>query len=427
VRILGTIEARLIHVDRVVLGGLVEGVWPPETRTDPWLSRPMRLTLGLDLPERRIGLSAHDFAQLLAMPEVILTRAGKLGGAPTVASRFTQRLAAVAGEAQWNEALARGEKYLAWARALDAPDEVKPIERPAPRPPREARPLAFSVTDIEHWLRDPYTIYARYILGLQELDAIDLEPGAADRGSIIHGALSEFTKTFAAALPDDPVSELLAIGREHFRATEDFPEAKAFWWPRFQRIARWFSEWEIARRENVTAIDAEIKGEIEIRLDNERSFVLAARADRIERRSDGSYAILDYKTGAPPSDKQVRLGLSPQLTLEAAILRGGGFDNIDAGSSVSQLVYVRLSGNNPPGEQRTVKLKMRPSETPQHPDVAADYARAELEKLIRKFEDENQAYTSLNLPMWTARYGDYDNLARIKEWSAAGSLEIPEW
>ena len=29
-------------VDRVVLGGLVEGVWPPETRSDPWLSRPMR-------------------------------------------------------------------------------------------------------------------------------------------------------------------------------------------------------------------------------------------------------------------------------------------------------------------------------------------------------------------------------------------------
>ena len=70
---------------------------------------------------------------------------------------------------------------------------------------------------------------------------------------------------------------------------------------------------------------------------------------------------------------------------------------------------------------------MRPSETPQHPDVAADYAREELEKLIRKFEDENQAYTSLNLSMWAARYGDYDNLARIKEWSAAGGLEIPEW
>src|SRR5207244_3707371 len=121
--------------DRVVLGRLVEGVWPPETRTDPWLSRPMRLELGLDLPERRIGLSAHDFAQLLGMAEVILTRAAKLGGAPTVASRFTQRLAAVAGETQWNEARKRGEKYLAWVRALDHAEKITPAKRPRPTPP----------------------------------------------------------------------------------------------------------------------------------------------------------------------------------------------------------------------------------------------------------------------------------------------------
>ena len=158
-----------------------------------------------------------------------------------------------------------------------------------------------------------------------------------------------------------------------------------------------------------------------------RSFTLSARADRIERRSDGSYAILDYKTGQPPTGKQVRMGLSPQLTLEAAILREGGFADIDADSSVSQLVYVRLSGNNPPGEQKTLELKIKPSDLPQHPDAAADYAREELEKLIRKFEDEGQAYTSLNLSMWASRYGSYDDLARIKEWSAAGGLGIEEW
>ena len=57
--------------------GLVEGVWPPDPRTDPWLNRPMRHALGLDLPERRIGLSAHDFAQLLGAGEVFLTRSAK--------------------------------------------------------------------------------------------------------------------------------------------------------------------------------------------------------------------------------------------------------------------------------------------------------------------------------------------------------------
>jgi len=425
--IYGQLEARLTEAELIILGGLVESVWPPAPRADPWLSRPMRHQLGLDLPERRIGLSAHDFSQLLGHREVILTHSAKVGGAPAVASRFLHRLEAVAGQARWNAATAAGAKYVAFAAELDQPDEVKPVRQPAPRPPRETRPTKLSVTAIEDWLRDPYTIYARYILRLDPLDPVDMPLSAADRGSAIHGALGEFTQVYAKQLPADPATALRTIGQKFFAPLMERPEARALWWPRFQRIARWFSEWEIARRGNIAAIDAEIRGEIKFPLDNERSFSLSARADRIERRSDGTYAILDYKTGQPPTGKQVRMGLSPQLTLEAAILREGGFANIDAGSTVSQLVYVRLSGNNPPGEHKTLELKLKPSETPQHPDTAADYAREELEKLIRKFDDENQPYTSLNLSMWAARYGDYDNLARIKEWSAAGGLEVEEW
>ena len=155
--------------------------------------------------------------------------------------------------------------------------------------------------------------------------------------------------------------------------------------------------------------------------------MLSARADRIERRQDGTFTILDYKTGQPPTGKQVWMGLSPQLTLEATILREGGFAGIPAGSMVGELAYVRLSGNNPPGEHRTLELKINKGDTPQPPDAAGCEARRKLEALIRQFEDENQAYTSLNLSMWAKRYGTYDDLARIKEWSAAGGLGLEEW
>ena len=121
------------------------------------------------------------------------------------------------------------------------------------------------------------------------------------------------------------------------------------------------------------------------------------------------------------------MGLSPQLTLEAAILREGGFADIDAGSSVGELAYVRLSGNNPPGEHKTLELKIKPSDTPQPPDEAADDARAQLEALIRRFENPDEPYRSLVLSMWADRYGSYDDLARIKEWSAAGGLGLEEW
>ena len=424
--IYGQLEARLTESDRVILGGLVEGVWPPAPRIDPWLSRPMRHELGLDLPERRIGLSAHDFAQLLGADDVILSHAAKVGGAPAVASRFLHRLEAVAGGERWDVAKAAGEKYVRFANELDRPAKVTPISQPAPKPPRATRPLRLSVTAIEDWLRDPYTIYAKYILKLAPLEPVDMPLSDADRGSAIHDALGEFTQTYATSLPANPARALREIGEKYFEPLMERPEARALWWPRFLRIAAWFADWETARRSNVAAIDAEIRGEIAIALDNERIFHLSARADRIERRLDGTYAILDYKTGQPPTGKQVRMGLSPQLTLETAILREGGFEGMPAGSSVSQIGYVRLSGNNPPGEQKPLELKIN-REEPQPPDVAATEARQKLEALIRAFENEDEPYRSLNLPMWTSRYGPYDDLARIKEWSAAGGLGIEEW
>ena len=411
--IYGPLEARLQSADRMVLGALIEGTWPPEIASDPWLSRPMRHALGLDLPERRISLSAHDFAQALGASEVILAYPAKLAGTPSVPSRFVQRLAAVAGEQRWKGVCARGARYLAWARALDRPAEVKRVDKPMPRPPRAARPTGLSVTDIENWLRDPYTIYAKHILKLRELDAVDLPPGAADRGIVIHAALSDFTKTFAAALPADPAAALIDIGRKHFAALEDYPEARAFWWPRFRRIARWFAGWEKGRRASLAALTAEVQGRIEISL-GERVFTLRARADRIERLAGGRYAILDYKTGQVPSEKQVRIGVSPQLTLEAAILRHGGFPDIPADASIAELVYVSLKGGDPAGDGGPIDFKNGDA------DFHAERALEKLTSVAQRFENEQQPYQPLVLSMWKSRYGTYDHLARVKEWSVAG-------
>ena len=126
----------------------------------------------------------------------MLSHAAKIAGTPTVPSRFIQRLAAVAGE-RWQTAIERGETYLAWARELDRPEQVSPAPQPAPSPPRAARPKGLSVTEIEHWLRDPYTIYAKHILRLRPLDAVDTPPGAAERGTIIHAAVGDFTRLYA--------------------------------------------------------------------------------------------------------------------------------------------------------------------------------------------------------------------------------------
>jgi ATP-dependent helicase/nuclease subunit B len=416
VHIYGPLEARLTEARRVILGGLAEGVWPPEPRSDPWLNRPMRLQLGLDLAERRIGLSAHDFAQMLGAPEVILSRAAKLGGAPAVASRFVQRLAAVAGGVRWKAAVARGARYVAMARDLDHAAAPTPIKAPEPRPPRAARPTALAVTEIEHWLRDPYTIYAKHILRLARLDPVDMPPSAADRGSAIHAAIGRFAQTWQDALPADAHAELMRIGREEFAPLDDFPEARALWWPRFARIARWLADWELERRASLAEMRAEIRGEVLLPV-GERQFRLYGRADRIERRHDGGYAILDFKTGDPPTSKQVRIGIAPQLTLEAAILRRGGFPGFDRGVPIGELLYVKLKGGAPAGEPLRVDLKDRSA------DDAAEHALAKLTELATRFEDEQTPYRSLVLPMWVNRYGTYDDLARVKEWSTGADAD----
>jgi len=379
----------------------------------------MRLALGLDLPERRVGLSAHDFAQALGAREVILSYAAKIAGAPTVPSRFVQRLAAIAGS-RWQLALTRGGNYLAWARDLDRPEQVAAAPQPAPQPPLAARPQRLSVTAIEDWLRDPYTIYAKYILRLAPLDPVDLAPGAAERGTIIHAAVGEFTQRYAQALPPDPARVLVEIGQPHFAPLEDFPETRAFWWPRFMRIARWFAAWEAQRRPGIATIAAEIDGKIDIPL-ADGAFTLTGRADRIERRADGSCVILDYKTGSARSEKQVRTGLAPQLTLEAAILRRGGFAGIAAESSVAQVGYVLLKGGAKAGETKLIEFDKGTT------DEQADYALQRLTGLAQRFADASTPYRSLVHPMWTRHYGDYDHLARVKEWSATGGEVDDIW
>jgi ATP-dependent helicase/nuclease subunit B len=233
---------------------------------------------------------------------------------------------------------------------------------------------------------------------------------------VIHGAIGEFTERYRERLPDDIVGELLTLGRKHFAVLEDFPEAQAFWWPRYVRIAHWFAEFEKGRRPLITKLGAELRGKITIPL-GERAFTLTARADRIEHLGDGRHAILDYKTGGVRTPPQVRSGLAPQLTLEGAILHAGGFENTPEGS-IAEFMYVSLRGGQPPGELKPIAWD------DSNPDLESDNALRRLTGVVKAFDDEDTPYRSRERPMFMRRGGgDYDHLARIKEWSLSGGAD----
>jgi ATP-dependent helicase/nuclease subunit B len=403
----GPLEARLQHVDLLVLGGLNEGVWPPEADADPWMSRPMRRDFGLPPPERRIGLSAHDFVQAFCAPEVVLTRATRADGAPTVPSRWLQRLDAVlraCGNAEpWSTA-----PWLAWAGALDRPDAVVEPKPPAPCPPLAARPRTLSVTAIETWMRDPYAIYAKSILALKALQPIDENPGAAHYGSLVHGALHAFLEDNPSGpLPDDALATLLDLGRRALEQASPRPGLLAFWGPRFARIATWFVATENARRGGVLSSYGEIDGVLEIAAPF-GSFRLTARADRIDRLTGGGLAVIDYKTGTPPKPAEVAAGYAPQLPLEAAIARAGGFAGI-AAAPVEQLLFWHLNGNGEGGSEKSAGKDAA--------QLAAD-ALDGLRALVAVFDDAATPYRARPHPERAPRYSDYLHLARVKEWSA---------
>lgn len=404
--ILGPLEARLQSFGRVVLGGLNEGTWPASAGDDPWFSRPMRAELGLEQPERGIGLSAHDFAMLASGPDVVMTRARKADGAPTIASRWLQRLEQLAGGLGLAQELKPRQDYAAIAAQLVTVAQGERLARPAPTPPVSARPPQLSVTEIETWLRDPYAIYARHVLKLRPLDPLDQPVGAQERGIALHAALEEFVRRHPHDLPDDAETELAGLAEDIFRRHRIPKAALALWRPRFLSAARGVIAVERARRGAIAWPHVEVKGRLAVPAP-EGEFVLTGVADRIDVLTGGGCAIIDYKSGNPPSLKQVTELLSPQLPLEAAILAAGGFEGLQA-HRTEELIYISLASEAKAREPRLIA----------DAQALAAEAAARLAQRVARFAVEATPYYPRVRPFKTDSVGDYDHLARVREWSA---------
>lgn len=408
--ILGPLEARLQHADLVILGGMNEGSWPGAARNDPFLNRPMRASVGLSLPERRIGQAAHDFQQLSGGGEVMWTRSLKADNAPTVASRWLQRLAVTAGQDAAGTMTKRGDRLLALARTIDeSPVRIPRSPRPDPRPDVALRPKKLSVTQVETWIRDPYAIHARYVLGLEALPPLEREADPLLRGQIYHAILARF---ITEPEETDAALRMKRIAQECFEAENVPLDVAAIWLPRFETIGRLFIDWERGRTGRVAGTAVETGGRVEV---GATGFVLTGRADRIDVLKDGTLAIIDYKTGSSPSTKQAR-SLSPQLALEAKMAELGAFPHLPAGATASDLAYVRLR----PGETLKVDHICEGKDAPD-PQTLVETAWRRLEELIAAYRRPEQGYKSRYAPMRDGEIGgDYDHLARVREWSTGG-------
>jgi len=414
VQILGPLEARLIEADLILIAGLDEGVWPPQVDTGVFLNRSMRRQLGMSSPERRIGQSAHDFMMAMGAKRVVLSRSLKRDGAPTVASRFITRIEALAQDG-FAACRARGAAMQKIAHRIDAPLQTRSLERPRPKPALALRPTQLSVTRIEQLRRDPYAIYAEFILNLKPLALLGATWGAREIGTFLHAAISHFIDLY----PTQPLSEkmasaLIEIARAQLDEFFEDPEFEGFTWRRIVAGLHYFIQFEGARRAQGVKIFQEIKGQWRLSLHDDSSFLITAQADRIEVDATQKAYVFDYKTGRVPTNAQVKAGWSPQLTLEAAMIEAGAFSEVGA-KVVHGAAYVGLKG-----EGKTQWLEWRGEATFQ--DVVARH-REDVRQLLSQFRDQDTPYLSRPYVFLRSDSGDYDYLARVPEWSRSGGDE----
>ncbi|WP_108879910.1 double-strand break repair protein AddB [Anderseniella sp. Alg231-50] len=420
-QILGLLEARLVQTELVILGGLNEGTWPGNVDPGPWLSRPQHVAVGLQLPERRLGLAAHDFVQGLGAETVVLTWARKVNGTPAVASRWLLRLKAVLAAAGLKDALQPdpATDWAGWALGLDWHAKMATGEKPAaalppkPVPPVAARPRRYSVSRVERLMQDPYWLYANAILKLKPLPPLDSEPGAAERGQLVHAVVERFTDQYPAELPDNAQAIMRDIAVKLIGGFAPDPALRALWLPQVWRMTDWFCDQEASLRVGVTSQLTELDGSHAFQVDGE-DVNLTARADRIDRLQSGSLRIVDYKTGGASlmalhdrNGKQ-RKSYKPQLYLEGWIARQGGFAKLPA-TQVEELLYIRLSGGDPPG------ALIGPSG---NVDIADEIEKAAdgVRSLIASYLNATQAYPARAGEEAWNRKGDYDHLSRWREW-----------
>lgn len=408
IHILSPMEARMIRADRIILSGLNEGSWPAHTEAEPWLNRAMRNALGLPPPEYQIGLLAHDFYSLVAMPEVFITRSRKDGGAMTLPSRFIQRMQAVLEIAAAEDTIPlttwQQHPVLEWSAALDTPENtLPPLAAPAPCPPAEVRPYTYSATALEILLRDPYAFYAKNILKLELLKPLGLLPGVAEFGMAVHAALDEFAR-HAGWQQSNPYDYLLTKGMEAFQPYAQFsPIIHALWWPRFERIAQWILLQPVPEKGCLT----EQKARWEIPGTDGKILILTARIDRIDI-ADSGYKIIDYKTGSPPTLRQIALGLGIQLTLAATMVEEGCLSDDLQHKPYEALHYWSLHGGMKGGTIRDIPLAEAPA--------LIDDIKTKLVPLLQEYQSGKRSYPAMPDRRIALRYNDYYHLARIGEW-----------
>ena len=408
-KILSPIEARLLNYDIAILGGFSEGFWPPHTPNGPWLNKQMRKTLGLPSLEHRSGQTAHDICQALGAQQILISRSHKRNDEPCVPSRWWYRLQLVLDNWEYKENSEDPSifKHLVdWSNKIDKPKDQEYCSPPKPKPSIENRPRSLSVTEIGTLVRNPYEIYVKHILKISPIEKIGVEPDHENFGIFLHQVLEKYISNHHKNTTSlEKRKEALLSLAEKILSLKPFPHwIKTLWLSRLKIISEWFLKKSLSKK--VIEIFSEVKGSYTTQT-KEGEFTLIGRIDRLELLDQKTLKIIDYKTGTPPSEKNIRNGYEPQLTLLALITIYGNLENIYLQTKeLSSIEYWHIHGKKEGGEVKRIRMGMKEIEE-QH---------SLFKEFIEKYQNPNQSYFCQINDKLISRFDKTEHLSRREEW-----------
>ncbi len=398
IHFLTPIEARLQRFDRVILGNMQDDTWLGASAVNPWLNQAAHQALGLPLVEEYFSLMAHDVMMLASCGEVFLTYPLRDGGSPTKRSRIIEKLVALLAVHGVNEEAITAPDYARWASARYAAT-FSPEAKLTPTPPAEARPKQIAVTAIDKLFTDPFSIYARYVLRLKPLKAMDAEPESSDFGQITHRAIEHLTRHWNETGTAANETQLAQIANQALHALAARPNIDLFWRTRLMNGLRFVNREEASRRKKPMQVEVE-KNILATIPTPHGGMALEGRIDRIEPGAEGT-VIVDYKTGEIPSEKSMIDGRKLQMPAYAMALEVEG-------KPVSTLEYWQLPKLGEEGKILSLDIS----------ELSSDI-REKLPAALAEIQAPETPFLACPIPgARDERYGnDYDGISRYEEWA----------
>ncbi len=370
-----------LYYNRVVI---LAGFYDMPSFQNPFLNTLIREKFGLPSVQEEQGYFLYTLRNLFGASKVYIISLLS-DRKPTILSRL--------------EVLSQKPKYpyRDWLRILNTPECIVPCTQPTPKPQakvREEKMQVMSSSAVEKLIRNPYSFYVEYILNLRQLRELNFKPSILEFGTMVHNILERY-------LCDK--KPLMSIAGEIF-STSQF-NFSSMWWVKLQRVIQSFVKFDKARNNHIKLeksfsypiphIPAHTGSHVTWMT---KGISLIARCDRVEYLPNGQVAIIDYKLGSPPSNKEVMSGFFPQLILQALAVE------YTTKKEISELAYWKLDYD----KIKIIRLKdyrLKMQEFQDNlPGFLSSYLRESTPFIASPYFDK------------FLRFNNYKQLERVEEW-----------